>query len=174
MKMSLVTGAVAVVGVVVVAIIIILAIGALLPKHHNVSRTVHVAAAPSDVYATIRNFAALRSWRPDVRSVEMLPPVDGRVRFRETSSNGAVTYEVMDDIPGTLVVTRIVDTNLGYSGAWTYAIAPAANGGTSVTITEDADVTNVFFRFMSRFVFGHTGTIEKYLADLEKKFQESK
>jgi hypothetical protein len=100
----------------------------------------------------------------------MLGDVDGRVRFRENGSNGAVTYEVMEDVPNTRIVTRVVDTNLGYSGTWTYAFS-AIGDGTDVTITEDADVTNIFFRFMSRFVFGHAGTIETYLSDLQTHFR---
>ena len=78
---------------------------------------------------------------------------------------GRVTYEMMEDIPNQRIVTRIVDTNLGYSGGWTYNFKHDGDG-TLVSITEDADVTNVFFRFMSRFVFGHTATIDKYQADL--------
>ena len=33
-------------------------------------------------------------------------------------------------------------------------------------ITENGEVYNPLFRFMSRFVFGHTATIDKYLEDL--------
>ena len=39
-------------------------------------------------------------------------------------------------------------------------------------ITENGTVTNLFFRFMSRFVFGYTATIETYLVDLGTKFGE--
>jgi len=69
------------------------------------------------------------------------------------------------------MVTRILDTNLGYSGQWTYAFA-AENGGTRVTITEDGEVSNVIFRFMSRYVFGHTATLDTYLNSIAKRFGE--
>ena len=45
---------------------------------------------------------------------------------------------------------------------WTYEIAPAPNG-TTLTITEDGEVYNPIFRFMSRFVFGHEATMASYL-----------
>jgi hypothetical protein len=69
------------------------------------------------------------------------------------------------------MVTRIRDTDLGYSGQWTYLFA-AENGGTRVTIREDGEVSNVIFRFMSRYVFGHTATIDSYLTSLAKRFGE--
>jgi len=48
----------------------------------------------------------------------------------------------------------------------------AENGATRLTITEDGEVSNVFFRFMSRFVFGHTATLDSYLAALTKQLGE--
>jgi hypothetical protein len=70
------------------------------------------------------------------------------------------------------MVTRILDTDLGYSGKWTYVFT-AENGGTRVSITEDGEVSNVLFRFMSRYVFGQTATMEAYLSSLAKRFGEN-
>ncbi len=39
-------------------------------------------------------------------------------------------------------------------------------------ITEDGEVYNVIFRFMARFFFGYTATIEGYLRDLGHRFGE--
>ncbi len=41
-----------------------------------------------------------------------------------------------------------------------------------VTITENGEIYNPFFRFMARFVFGYTVTMETYLKALGKKFSE--
>ena len=38
-----------------------------------------------------------------------------------------------------------------------------------VTITEHGQVFNPVFRVMSRFVFGHTATIEAYLTNLARR-----
>jgi len=152
--------------VIVVALIaVVLTIGATLPKHHSVSRSIIVRGTPADTFAKISNFANAPKWRRDVVRVEMLPPVDGKPRFREFDRHRGVTYEVVERIPPHHLVTRIADTNLGYSGTWTYDVTPE-NGATPLTIREDADVTNVFFRFMSRFVIGHTATIDRYLRDV--------
>jgi hypothetical protein len=41
-----------------------------------------------------------------------------------------------------------------------------------LTIREDGEVSNVIFRFMSRYVFGQTSTIDSYLTSLAKHFGE--
>jgi hypothetical protein len=70
------------------------------------------------------------------------------------------------DEPPSLVVTRIVGETLPFGGTWTYRIVPAP-GGSDLTITEDGEVYNPIFRFMSRFVFGHFATIDAFLAGLK-------
>ena len=82
-----------------------------------------------------------------------------------------MNYELVEDVPTSRMVTRIRDTDLGYAGQWTYEFAPE-NGGTLVTITENGEVSNVIFRFMSRYVFGQTATIDSYLSSLAKHFGE--
>lgn len=151
-----------IVAAVVAAVIVILAVGAMLPRKHRVSREVVLRRPPEQVFATITDFASMPRWRSDVTKVELLP--NG---FREIGSNGAVTYDVVERDAPRRLVTRIADTNLGYGGTWTYELTPE-NGGTRLRITEDGDVSNIFFRFMSRFVFGHASTIERYLAALER------
>jgi hypothetical protein len=147
-------------------------IGWRLPRSHSATRSVLLHRSPSEVYAVIRDVGAGPSWRDDVKQVAVQPQPDGRLHFRETGSNGAVNYELVEDVPGQRMVTRILDQDLGYSGKWTYLLT-AENGGTRLTITEDGEVSNVLFRFMSRYVFGHTATLDAYLNALAKRFGES-
>jgi hypothetical protein len=65
----------------------------------------------------------------------------------------------------------MADKNAPFGGTWTFEIAPAGNGS-ELRITEDGEVYNVIFRFMSRFVFGYAGSIEGFFRDLGKKFGE--
>ncbi len=158
----LVAGLVVIVGLVCL-------IGVLLPRQHRVTREIALDRSPRDVFAVVRDFSAAPSWRRNLRSVEMLSPADGHTRFREVSKDGSVTYEVMKEIPDTKLVTRILDRDLGYSGSWTYEFLPAPEG-TRVRITEDGEVSNILFRFMSRFVFGQTSSLDTYLKALGAKF----
>jgi hypothetical protein len=159
-----------VIGGVVVGVIVVLVplIGSQLPSHHTVSRSIVVPRKPAEVYAVVRDFSSAPSWRSDVQKTELTTLPDGKVGFREVGSQGTVNYELSEDVPSQRMVTRITDTDLGYSGSWTYTFAPEQDW-TRVTITENGEVSNIVFRFMSRYIFGHTSTIDSYLASLAKR-----
>lgn len=55
-----------------------------------------------------------------------------------------------------------------FGGSWTYELTPVADG-TRLRITENGEVYNPLFRFLSRFVFGHYASIDKFMADLERR-----
>ena len=160
-----------VVGALAGLVAIVLLIGVMLPSSHVASREITLRRTPGEVFAVVRDFASAPTWRTDLKAIEMLEAVEGRQRFRESSSNGLITYEVVEEIANEKLVTRIVDRDLGYFGSWTYEFLPAESG-TRVRITENGEVPNVLFRFMSRFVFGHTATMEAYLQSLGSKFGE--
>lgn len=162
---------VAVIGGLVVLVGIMALIGSMLPKTHEVSRSISLRKSPQDVYAVIRDFASHPKWRADVKQVDVEAPQDGRVCFREVARHGTVNYELAEDVPAQRMVTRIRDTDLGYAGQWTYTLSPE-NGGTRVTIREDGEVSNVLFRFVSRYIFGQASTIDSYLTSLAKHFGE--
>jgi hypothetical protein len=164
-KWLLIAGAV-MVGLIVVATIW----GALLPREHHAQRSARFAQAPSAVWGVIADPLAAPSWHPDVRSVEALPAHEGRARWRETGSD-AITYELVADEPPARRVVRIADETLPFGGTWTYALA-ADGDGARLTITEDGEVRNPLFRFLSRYVFGHGGTLEAYLRALGQRFGE--
>lgn len=159
-----------IVGIVLLAGIVAL-IGSRLPKSHVASRSILLHRSPQDVYAVARNFESAPKWRSDVKHVDVDVRAGGPVRFREEAKHGTVNYELAEDVPANRMVTRILDTDLGYSGQWTYTFAPES-GGTRVTIREDGEVSNVIFRFMSHYVFGQTSTIDSYLTSLAKHFGE--
>jgi hypothetical protein len=154
-----------IVALLVAIAIVIYIIGSRLPVHHVVTRSAELNAPQQQVYALIRDVAAAPAWRSDVKRVEIISPA----QFREHGEHGAVTYDIIDDVPPRTFVTRIADRNLGYGGSWTWEVAPSG-AGTRLTITENGEVTNIFFRFMSRFVFGHTATIDKVLTFAKKRF----
>ncbi len=171
MKVALLILAV-VVGVVILVLLLIALIGSRLPREHSATRSVLLNKSPETVYSVARDFAAMPKWRADVREVTVTTDRAGRVSFREEGKHGAVNYELTEDIPARRMVTRITDTDLGYAGKWTYIFA-AEGTGTRLTITEDGEVSNVIFRFLSRYAFGHSATIDSYLTSLGKQFGET-
>jgi len=163
MKMLLLAGA-----VIVALVVLVLVVGWLLPVKHRASRSVTTAAPPEQVWRLITEVDAFPSWRSDVKSVTRLPDRGGQMIWVEEGSNGRMTMAVERSEAPRQLVTRIADPDLPFGGAWTYVITPAPNG-TTLTITEDGEVYNPIFRFMSRFVFGHEATMAAYLSAAEQK-----
>jgi hypothetical protein len=78
--------------------------------------------------------------------------------------------ETVESQPPTRLVRDVVDNPI-FSGRWTYELR-AQNGGTMVSITEHGSVPNPVFRLISRFVIGHTTSLDKFLTALAGKFGE--
>jgi len=152
-------------------------IGALLPVKHYATRKARFRQTPEAIYAVL---AGPPDWRSDVRASGDLPEMNGRKRWWEQDKHGQkIAYELVEASAPTRRVVRIADAGLAFGGTWTFEITqllpaePQAAGGSEVRIAEAGEVYNVFFRFLSRFVFGYTGSIEGYLNDLGKKFGEA-
>jgi len=158
--------------ILVLGFLSVLLIGSRLPQEHVASRSIKLSRSPKEVYALVRDFSGYPRWRSDVQSVDLLGSPGGHIQFRENGSSGGVTYEVVEEVPDQRLVTRIVDRDLGYSGSWTYLLTPSESG-TLLTITERGEVSNLVFRFMSRYFFGHTQTIDSYLIALARHFADS-
>lgn len=160
------------VGVGLVAVVAAVAIvGWLLPVAHVASRSATFGKPAADVYAVIADVGDYPAWWSELSRVEMLPAEAGRIRFREHMSTGPVVMEVEEAAPPSRFVTRIADPGQPFGGTWTFEITPEQTGS-RLTITERGEVYNPMFRFMSRFIFGHTGTMESFLAALGVKLGE--
>lgn len=159
-----------VLGVLVLLVVVVVGVGYLLPKQHVASRAASFRATPEKLFALI---TGPQNWRSDVVKFETVPGEGSGTFQRETTRNGeTVTYEILDSHPPTSVKRRIATTGLPYSGTWTYSLQ-TSGGLTTVRITEDGEVYNPVFRFMSRFVFGQTATIDAYLRALGKATEEN-
>jgi|ERR1051326_5805506 hypothetical protein len=147
-------------------LILIVVIGALLPQKHRVSRSITLNRPPEVVWNLI---SGAPTWRADIRKYDELPTHEGRRMWRETDKHAqTITYEAIEDQPPRRLVTRIADPKLPFGGTWTYEITPGASA-CSLTITEDGEVYNPLFRFVSRFVMGHSATIDAYLKAVQAK-----
>lgn len=152
-------------------LILIAAIGWLLPKNHVATRIGRYHQPAKAIWAAITDVDAMPSWREGLQSVMHLPDRNGLPAHLEITGNGKTPFETIEMTAPEKLVTRIADPKLPFGGTWTFEIAPLADGAT-LRITERGYVTNPFFRFMSRFVFSQTSTMEAYLRSLAKKFGE--
>lgn len=153
------------VAAIVVAGLVMAGIGWTLPIAHVASGSRLVDAPAEIVFARVANVSAYPSWWSEVTRVEPLTPVDGRARYREHMSTGAIVFEVVESVPPSRFVSRIADPDQPFGGTWTFELAPEGDG-TRVTITERGEVYNPLFRFLSHYTFSQTATLESCLAAL--------
>jgi uncharacterized protein YndB with AHSA1/START domain len=152
-------------------LVLVTVIGWLLPRDHVATRIGRYRQPPDAIWKAIADVEAMPPWREGLKSVQRLPDRNGFPAHIEVTSSGTIPMETVEMVPPQKLVTRIADPKLPFGGTWTFEIAPTAEGAT-LRITERGYVTNPFFRFMSRFVFGQTSTMESYLRSLAKKFGE--
>ena len=154
---------------VLVLVALVVGIGAWLPQSHSASRDMTVSAPPERVFKVVSQVTRYPEWRSNVTRVEMLG--SSPVRWREHDGTDAITFEVVESSPPSRWRVRIADPDLPFGGTWTYAI-DTGPAGTRLTITEDGEVYNPVFRFVSRFIIGHTASIDTYLGDLHRHLGE--
>jgi uncharacterized protein YndB with AHSA1/START domain len=155
-----------VLGVVVVTVLVVVGIGYALPVSHRATRAITVAASPDSLFSLVSNSDAFPTWRSRVKRVERVARNDSVVSYREIGDDGDILYAVDESVRPKRLRTRIADSTLPFGGTWTFDIS-ARNDATELRITEDGEVYNPLFRFMSRFVFGHHASIETYLKDAD-------
>jgi len=123
-------------------------IGAMLPVKHVATRRARFRQTPEAVW-------------------NAMSPGTSQAKFKQDGVN----YEVVESLPQRRLVTRIADTNLAFGGSWNYEMEPDGSGS-ALRITENGEVYNPIFRFVSRFVMGHTATIDAGFRELGKKLGE--
>jgi hypothetical protein len=156
------------VAAIVLLILMVVGIGLMLPKKHRATRMARFKESPEVIFAAV---SGPQDWRPGITTVEL--PADGGPRkWRELSGRHSITFEEVESDPPRLYRSQIIDKNLPFSGTWTWEIAATPDGCTC-RITEDGEVHNPVFRFISQLIIGHTKTIDEYLTALGKKFEES-
>ncbi len=134
-------------GIVYAAVILVAVIagawwlGSRLPVNHSASRGIEIAVPPERLWRAIVQPSAKRRWGGASETVEAQPP--------------------------RRLVTRIVGES-SFGGRWTFDIEPVRDGS-RITITEDGEIYNPFFRFVARYLVGHARTIETYLKQLRQE-----
>jgi hypothetical protein len=141
----------AVLGVLAALLVVVVSVASVvgrgLPVGHVASRTATLAVPPERVWDVINDPAFMRS-----RGV------------------GDVKTETVESVPPRRLVRRIVgETSFG--GTWTSELDGSPGGGTRLVITENGEVYNSFFRFVSRYIVGHYRTIDSFLAALRRHLE---
>jgi hypothetical protein len=165
-------GLVAVVAVIAALILVVLIVGLILPEEHHASRTLAIRQSPQAIWDAINDHAGEPQWRSDVASVVSLGDRNGKPVWQENYKDGnKVALMTTESKPPTRMVRELTDLDGPFSGRWEIDIT-STSGGSNVKITEIGKVSNPVFRFVSKYIIGHTTFMERYLKGLAGKFGE--
>jgi uncharacterized protein YndB with AHSA1/START domain len=142
--------------------------GACLPRAHAATVSREHRGTRARAWALVTGAEAFPRWRTGVKRVDVRErDASGAVAaWTEHARFGAIPMRVVERREPDLLVGRIDAEDLGFSGTWTYRLTDAGPGRVRVSITEDGVVANPVFRFLSRYVFGPTRTLEAFQRDL--------
>ena len=143
-------------------------IGVFLPKGHRATLSLVTDAPAEQVWELISDFEKAPSWRTELTGIERLADQDGKPVWKEIRRDGwGMALKVEEQAALTRQVTRIADPKAPFGGTWTFEIAREGSV-TRVRITEEGEVYNPAFRFMSKFM-DQSATIRAYLRALAAK-----
>lgn len=146
--------------------------GAMLPKEHTVTRTIVLEQTPDAVWEAVTDYANEPKWRSDVESITRLPDRNGHQLVEEKYKDGdSMKIETVEAVKPSRMVRDVVDNPI-FSGRWTYELKPEGVR-TRVSITEHGVVPNPVFRLVSRFLIGHTTSLDRFLTALAGRFNET-
>jgi hypothetical protein len=144
-------------------------VGSSLPVHHTASMAACLQRPRQDVWNRLVQVERFADWRPEIESAERLPSAGDRDVWREVSRFGRVEAQVAHKLPLERLVVQMVPEERSFRGSWTYELADCP-GGTRLTVTEEGEVHNPFFRFMTRYIFGYHKTMADYLRAMARSF----
>lgn len=148
-------------------------IGVFVAREHRATSTVTLRQPVDSVWKVVRDIGDGPTWWPAIQLAQRLPDRDGREVWRQKMSGFDVPIIVMESSPPRKLVTQIDPTaKAAFGGTWTYELTPDSSG-TRISVTESGWISNPIFRFMSRFLFGYYGSLDKYLTALGRRFGET-
>lgn len=149
---------------------IAIAMGSRLPEDHTATVSAVFPVTVETAWTAVTDFDGYPIWRSGVDAIERLPDMDGAVAWIETGRAGELTMMIVEASRPARFVTQIVGEE-AFGGTWTFEITEEGPGS-RVTITEDGEIYNAFFRFMARYVIGYDSTMERFLEDLDAYLRE--
>lgn len=149
-------------------ILLILLIGWMLPVNHKATAHGWFDSSPNEVWNAAINVREYETWRSGLKHLEVHE--DGT--WTETDAqNTTITFGVIEESKNEKLVVKILN-DLPFGGTWTYKLTEEGNG-CRVDITEDGQVYNVIFRFVSHFFMDQSATMKQYIQDLKHHLENT-
>ncbi len=159
MKWLLISG-----GILVLLIIVVVVVGRLLPLKHSVTVSGRFQTGLDDLWKAIRDFNTYMEWRSSIRELNVIDELG----WIEVDKRGhKITFGITEEHAGRKMVVKIMDKDLPFGGEWVYEVSEG-NDAAALKITENGEIYNPVFRFVSWFFMDKTATLKRYMQDLQK------
>ncbi len=97
-----------VVFVLVAALLVVMLVGLMLPKAHRASRAARFRESPETIWAVLIDYSKYPAWRTNLKSVEVLPAVNGMAAWREIDTRGqAIPFVIVESDAPRRMKTKI-------------------------------------------------------------------
>jgi ribosome-associated toxin RatA of RatAB toxin-antitoxin module len=160
-------------GVIVLFFAVLLTFGAFADIHYEGTETKTIAGTPEQVWSVLTDVERYSGARHEVKRVEILPVDEkGLKAWREhTNIHGAMTYQVLEEIPREKMTIQMVKSDFGLSGVWTFNLEEK-NGETVVSLREVSDARDLLMRSILNAI-GRNGNQKLLLMTLDKEVKKS-
>lgn len=147
-------------------------LGRSLPAAHIAQGERVIDAPLAHVAARVREVELQPAWRRGVTRIEVERRADGFLRYGEISGRDRIVFELREPQPQHRFESRIVSQDLPFGGRWLIDLDSMDANHTRVHVREEGVIHSPLFRALARYVFGHTRTLDTYLAELAASFSK--
>src|ERR1041385_1263241 len=148
--------------VLIALMVIMMLLGRMLPVKHTASQSKLFISSCNEVWNVVTDVTHWKSWLSDLKDLS--------ITNDSTFVADGVEYAISNSVPGVSFTTTIITKDLPYGGMWHYVFEKEGEG-CRLTVTEIGEVYNPMFRFMSKYIFGHDGSLRKFMEVLSKHIQ---
>ncbi len=144
-----------------------------LPQSYEVTRRTIYDQPIAAVWEAVTEYKALPEWEPSIASAERREDVEEQPVWRLTGDYGFyVDVQVVKSQEPNIQMVQIIDTNLPYSGSWSFYLSEKKEGITQLIMKEEGSIPSPICRLMLHFLFGKEALVDHYLVKLGDKFGE--
>lgn len=153
-------------GIIVGIIILMVLIGYVTPVKHTASISEELKLPDHKLYKLLTNVKNYPKWRTELKEVKVISESE----WVEVSKFGEMGFNFTELVENKRVVGTIKpDKNMQFGGSWTYELEATGDKTTKLTITENGEVYSPFFRFVSKYIMGHKGTMKRFMQNLKNE-----
>lgn len=148
---------------------LVAAAGYAMPNTHVAQVEADYEAGLDSVYSVIADVESWPDWHPGVSRLTPLETDDDRPAWRITGPDGSMTIAITEQEPPQRLTT-LADGGM-FVGRWTYRLQEH-EGGTRLTVTEEARIDNPLVRGLTLF-WSQTASMERFLRGLGERLGET-